>query len=63
MQNVQTELKGTKLVITVDLSQKGTPSASGKTRVIGSTRGNVKITGPSGDVHLGLNVYQYEGNK
>ncbi len=59
MQNVQTEVKGTKLIITVDLASKGTPSASGKTTVIGSTRGNVKVTGPNGDVHLGLNVYKY----
>lgn len=59
MQNVTTEVKGSKLVITVDLAQKGTPSTSGKTTVIGSTRGNARITGPNGDVFLGLNVYQY----
>ena len=61
MQNVSTEIKGTKLVITVDLAQKGTPSASGKTSVIGTTRGNARITGPNGEVFLGLNVYQYAG--
>lgn len=59
MQNVSTEVKGTKLVITVDLGVKGSPSASGKTTVIGSTRGNARITGPNGDVFVGLNVYKY----
>ena len=47
-------LEGDKLIITVDLSRQGTPSKSGKSLVIATTRGNVKI----GDVSVGLNVYR-----
>jgi len=57
MQNVQMEVKGTKLVITVDLSQPGSPSASGKSKVIASTKGNVSI-GDAAGTKLGLNVYR-----
>jgi len=42
------------MVITVDLSGKGTLSKSGKSVVIASSRGNIKIAG----VSLGLNVYR-----
>lgn len=55
-QNVTVEVKDGKLIATVDLSQKGTPSASGKSIVIGSTRGNVKLA--EHGVSLGLNVYR-----
>lgn len=48
--------KGKMLTITVDLSKKGTPSASGKTLVVASTKGNQKIDG-EGDFVVGLNVY------
>ena len=59
MQYVATEVKGSKLVITVDLSQKGTTSKSGKSRLIASTAGNTTVTGPDGQsFKLGLNVYQ-----
>ena len=58
MQNVATKVTGTKLVITIDLKAKATESASGKTMVIASTRGNQAI--PFGDevLHLGLNLYR-----
>ena len=45
---------GKTLIIEVDLTTKGTPSASGKSMVIATTRGNVNING----VTLGLNVYR-----
>lgn len=48
------EIKGDKLIITVDLTAPGTPSASGKSLVIATTRGNVQI----GGVTVGLNVYR-----
>jgi len=55
MRNVKTEVtKDNKLVITVDLNEAGTVSASGKSLVIGSTEGNVTV----GDVKVGLNVYK-----
>lgn len=54
VRNVKTEVRGDKLIIEVDLSVAGVPSASGKSRVIGSTEGNVSV----GDVKIGLNVYK-----
>ena len=58
MQNVRTEVNGADLVITVDLSNTGTRSASGKNIVIASTRGNVRVDTPDGPVTLGLNLYR-----
>lgn len=62
MQNVQFSLDGNRLVITVDLSAEGTPSKSGKTDVIASTRGNVPVPDRP-DVYVGLNVYRYREPK
>lgn len=56
MQNVKYEVKGTQLVVTIDLAANGTKSASGKSTVIASTKGNVAI--PGTDVKLGLNCYK-----
>jgi hypothetical protein len=53
--NVKLDVTGNILTITVDLSKKGTRSASGKSEVIGSTHGNVST--PDG-VSIGLNVYR-----
>ena len=50
----QARVEGDKLLIEVDLAREGIPSRSGKTMVIASSRGNLKI----GDVMLGLNVYR-----
>ena len=47
-------VEGNKLIIEVDLTAKGTPSASGKNLVIATTRGNINI----GGVTVGLNVYK-----
>jgi hypothetical protein len=47
-------VEGNKLIITVDLDREGTPSKSGKSLVIATTRGNVRI----GNVSVGLNVYR-----
>ena len=57
MQNVKIEVKDKKMTIVVDLSAKATPSASGKSLVIGSTKGNVEVGG-TGGVKVGLNVYK-----
>lgn len=45
------------LTIVVDLSGKGTPSRTGKTMVVATTRGNRQINGDG--TFLGLNVYRY----
>lgn len=57
MDNVKLDKKGDVLTITIDLSKSGTPSASGKTLVIASTKGNQKIDAEKG-IFLGLNVYK-----
>jgi hypothetical protein len=48
--------KDEKLVITVDLKAKGAPSKSGKTIVLASTKGNVRLKGR--EEFVGLNVYR-----
>ena len=57
MQNIKCVVKSNKLLITIDLSKKGKASASGKTMVIASTRGNKSIEGTN--VILGLNLYSF----
>ena len=56
-QNVTMEVKGEKLILTVDLSKNLGGSKSGKTTVIGSTKGNQPVPGKSG-MFVGLNVYR-----
>ncbi len=46
--------KTKKLKMEIDLSGKGTVSGSGKSMVLASTRGNVKIA----DFNLGVNIYR-----
>jgi hypothetical protein len=58
MQNVTATVKGTKLVIECSLDAETTASATGKTQVLASTRGNAAITTPKGIVYLGLNLYR-----
>ncbi len=48
------KVEGKKMVITVDLSRQGSPSKSGKSLTIATSRGNMRV----GDVSLGLNVYR-----
>lgn len=56
MQNVKMTVKGSLLLIEVNLKAKTTESKSGKSAVIASTQGNVSV--PSlPDVKVGLNVY------
>ena len=59
MQNVNMTVEGRVLVIRVDLDADATPSASGKTMVIASTRGNATVDDGKGNpVHVGLNVWR-----
>jgi hypothetical protein len=55
MDNVDIKVVGDKLTITVDLAKRLGPSKSGKTQVIASTKGFVKLTGKA-EVSVGLNV-------
>jgi hypothetical protein len=54
--NVQHEIKDNKLVLTVDVSpaaiEKSEPSKSGKSKMVGTTNGFVKV----GPVSVSLNV-------
>ena len=58
MYNVKTEVdsKKEKLTITVDLTQDGKVSASGKSLVFASTEGNISVENT--DLTLGLNLYR-----
>jgi hypothetical protein len=53
--NVAGRVDGTKLTLEIDLSAAGSPSASGKTTVLASSRGNQPV-GPG--VFLGINVFR-----
>ena len=59
MENVQFEVvDGNRLVIYVDLNHRGNISASGRTRRVASTEGNVGVKDANGvEVKIGLNVY------
>lgn len=57
MENVTMTKEGNILTIKVDLSKSGTPSASGKTMVIASTKGNIKVPGAE-ETFIGVNVYR-----
>lgn len=60
MQNITHKITGDKLTVTVDLTAERTPSASGKTEVIASTRGNTELErNGKPSVFFGMNVYQY----
>ena len=55
-ENIECEVKGTKIILELDISGSGTPSASGKSLVFATTRGNVQI--PNSPFTLGLNLYK-----
>ena len=56
-QNVELQVKDSKLMITVDLSKSFGVSGSGKSTIIASTGGNVSVPGQE-SVKVGLNVYR-----
>ena len=58
MQNMSMRVNGTKLVIEIDLAQDFGPSASGKTVIVASSRGNVQVPGTE-ETYLGLNCFRY----
>jgi len=57
MKNVEMTVEGNILTIKVDLSKDFGPSASGKTTIIASTKGNISLTEDE-DIKIGLNVYK-----
>lgn len=56
MDNLDMQVKGDKLTIIIDLNKPTTPSASGKTKIIASTRGTVEVPGKPG-VKLNLSLH------
>ena len=59
LENVKFELvEGNRLLIHVDLNHRGAISASGKTRRVASTLGNIGFKDANGvEIKIGLNVY------
>ena len=62
MANVNMTVKGSKLVIELDVGREAItnarPSASGKTRIVASTEGNQPVMLPDGTrLMVGLNAY------
>lgn len=56
MENVTLTVSGGKLTIVCDLKVTGRPSKSGRSTVLATTAGNVKV--PGTDLNLGLNLYR-----
>jgi hypothetical protein len=56
MKNIDTSVSGNVLTIRIKLDEVGEPSATGKSLVVASTRGNHVI--PGTDLTLGLNAYR-----
>ena len=58
LRNVDAQIQGDKLVITIDLNAKGTTSKSGKSEILATTGGFIGVsTGkPGGMISLSLNV-------
>jgi len=54
---IKSEVAGDKLILTINISGKGKMSASGKSTVIASTRGNIEVPDTKGLI-LGLNLYR-----
>lgn len=57
MKNVKLERKGDTLVITIDLSKSFGPSKTGKSTIVASSEGNMRVPG-SDDAFVGVNVYK-----
>ena len=55
--DIEYEIKDGKLHLSFPLTGAGSPSASGKTTVYASTRGNIEVPGTGGG-YLGLNFYR-----
>ena len=60
MKNVEVKVEGQTLVLRVDLSKRFGPSSSGKTTIVASTEGNVKVDSNPG-IQFGLNVFTKGG--
>lgn len=55
MKNIKATVKGSTLTLEIDLKQRLGKSKSGKTILVASTGGNIKVEGT--EIFLGLNAY------
>ena len=58
MKNVEMNVEGNILTITIDLTQDFGKSTSGKTTIVASTGGNQALPSPNEHIKVGLNVYK-----
>ena len=56
MRNIDLNIDGQILTITIKIDEQGAASASGKSAVVATTEGNVQL--PGTDLKLGLNLYR-----
>ena len=56
MENIEMEVTDNILTITIDLTNKGSPSKSGKSLLIASSGGVVTIPG-NNEIKIGINCY------
>ena len=57
------KIEGDTLTLRVKLSERQGPSKSGKTVIVASTDGIVKVKTPAGEVGIGLNVFVSQGGR
>lgn len=57
MKNIELSVNGNELTIKVNLAKSFGDSKSGKTTIIASSEGGVKVPGHE-DIRMGLNVYR-----
>ena len=58
MVNIEMKIEDNILTIKVDLSKTAGPSASGKSIIVASSKGNQPLPEPYSDVKVGLNVFK-----
>lgn len=58
MKNVEIKVNGSKVTIEFDATKTFGPSSSGKTTIVASTEGPVKVDVPGGYVSVNLNVFK-----
>jgi hypothetical protein len=58
MHNLDMKIAGSILTIVIDLNKTQGASKSGKSQIIATTGGNLKIPGSTNGAVLGLNVYR-----
>ena len=57
MKNVEMNVEGRILTVTIDLTKEFGPSSSGKSLIVATTEGNMSLPGEDG-MKIGLTVYK-----